>query len=298
MSTKIATLYFTLILLCFNISKIFGVVPSINVTLFDNSTRSRVQITKFDDQTEYIHPFDVVEVKINAKRVYYVASWDKIAILNENFSYVSDIDFPDYKQALFVASIEKALFFTDFDDEDFVSPDHFIYKFDFDLKLLNSFNLSGSAAGLFYDDQSEMLYVTDFTYNLVYILNKDLTKVLDSFRSVAPWFVLTLNGKIFVSSINRITIYDAKTKQILRVLDGLCDNSGDIILKFSVDINENIVYPCLYWSDFRLISSNGTQIGQPIPIRASEESTGPFSVYLDSVGNILVMENGAIEVFY
>jgi len=274
------------------------ILPAINTSLFNKSTRCKLMVTKFDNQTEYIHPFDAVEVNLNGKTFYYISAWDKIALLDENFTFVNDIDFPNYKQGLFIESIDDMLVMTDFDDEVFVNPDKFISKFDFSLKLLDTVSLSGSGAGLFYDKLSEILYVSDFLNDKVYLFNKNMTKVIDSITVVNPWYALALHGKIFVSSINSITIIDAKTKKILNVLDDLCENSGDIILKFSIDVNENIVYPCLYWSDFRLINSNGTKLGEPIPLGNQFDTEGPFGIVLDSTGKIIVLENEAIEIFY
>lgn len=225
--------------------------PTINVALFNKTTRAKIQLTKFDNETEYIHPFDVTEVHLDNKRLYYVSAWDKVACLDEDFVYLRDIDFPNYKQALSIVNIDNSLLLmTDFADEVFIDTDQLISTFNLDLKLINTFNMSGATlTHLFYDDLNEMIYVTDFSFNQIYIFNKNLTQLLDKIRIVQPWYAMTMNGQIFVSSINRITILDAKTKAIVRVLDGLCENSGDVILKFSVDVNENIVYPCLYWSD-------------------------------------------------
>jgi hypothetical protein len=47
-----------------------------------------------------------------------------------------------------------------------------------------------------------------------------------------------------------------------------------------------------------LINSNGTKLGEPIPLGNQFDTEGPFGIVLDSTGKIIVLENEAIEIFY
>ena len=103
-------------------------------------------------------------------------------------------------------------------------------------------------------------------------------------------FLTILDNRIYLGDFATLCIIDIKTKSVLSKIPLACNLIG----RFSVDANGNIVYACDDTKTVNLIASNGTRIGEPIPIIGN----WPQFASLDSKGRIIVGTRNSLQIFF
>ena len=253
-------------------------LPIINPRLFKNTTKPKELIP-----TELYALFgatDLIEATVNGKRYYYMTSgwdifwFDDIFIPKHHFSFDTFV-----LSNLNLEFIEDSLFLnTYYSSDDGASG--FIFKYSY---TLNS-NIDTGYRGIFYN-----LPPAD-----IIVFNKTLS-IVDTFQNINTNSFLTLfENKIYIQNGTSICVVDIQTKTILKYIPLLCQLYNG---RFSIDGNGNIVYACPNEKTINLISSNGTRIGQPIPVH-DIHGNGPQFASLDSKGRIIVGTQSSLQLFF
>ena len=156
----------------------------------------------------------------------------------------------------------------------------------------------GDFKAINYDNNGDLMYVSGTIYDQgmppgdIFVFKVDRTvSFVDTFTDInAAGFLTIFDGKIYIESRTKISIIDIKTKSVLSKIPLACNLIG----RFSVDANGNIVYACDDTKTVNLIASNGTRIGEPIPIIGN----WPQFASLDSKGRIIVGTRDSLQIFF